>query len=66
VGGEAATFTWDIDEEDAVAFFEKVDLFATVPSPGHQYLNVMGEEDAIVIVSYGEYPDELAPDEPRP
>lgn len=42
-------------------FAEKVDVLSRSNHPGHQYLEIVGTEDAIVEVSSDEYPDNLIP-----
>jgi hypothetical protein len=54
-------FEWGLDHEWALDFAEKVDVLARSDHPGHQYLEIIGTEDATVEVSSDEYPDHFAP-----
>lgn len=54
-------FDWGLDHEWALDFAEKVDVLLRSDHPGHQYLEIIGTEDATVEVSSDEYPDNLAP-----
>jgi hypothetical protein len=54
-------FDWGLDSEWALDFAEKVDVLSRSDHPDHQYLEIVGTEDAIVEVSSDEYPDSLTP-----
>ena len=51
-------FEWELSEGDAGAFADKIEALADVPS-GHQYLDVLQHHAIAVIVSKGEYPEEI-------
>ncbi|HEY1614688.1 MAG TPA: hypothetical protein VGF97_13455 [Rhizomicrobium sp.] len=54
-------FDWGLDHEWALDFADKVDVLLRSGHPGHQYLEIIGTEDATVLVSSDEYPDSLVP-----
>jgi hypothetical protein len=54
-------FDWGLDHEWALDFAEKVNVLSMSDHPGHQYLEIIGTEDATVEVSSDEYPDNLVP-----
>jgi hypothetical protein len=60
---EADVFHWRVDEEDWYAFQELVEPLTHCSSakPGHQYLESLANGEITVMVSCGEYPDDLKP-----
>ena len=54
-------FEWALDNETSIDFADKVDVISKSNHAGHQYLEIIGTEDARVEVSSGEYPDSLVP-----
>jgi hypothetical protein len=52
-------FEWIRTSEGWDYFAELINGLIASPSPGHQYLTAFPSEDAIVVVSKGEYGDEV-------
>jgi len=62
-GRDSNLFHWQVDEECWLMFADLVEpLTRCSPRhPGHQYLDCLGENEIIVKVSCGEYPDDMKP-----
>lgn len=54
-GCSGTTFDWLLDDEAMKEVAEKLASLAESHGPGHQYLTTFATEDAVVIVSKGEY-----------
>ncbi len=60
VHGEEKAFRWELDASNAEWFAELIDVLAESSRCGHQYLeHWRSGGDIIVMVSCGEYPDDL-------
>ena len=60
VRGSESTFHWELDAVHAARFAEMVEVLSAPSCRGHQYLEHFGSADEItVMVSCGEYPDDL-------
>jgi hypothetical protein len=60
---DTSVFHWQADQDGWYAFAEQVETL-TVCSPArpaHQYLECLADGEIIVMVSCGEYPDDLKP-----
>ena len=53
--GRSATFRWAIDEELARRFADLIEAVARSTGPSHHYLDAPDGDDALVVVSKGEY-----------
>lgn len=52
---------WTLRPQSADDFAEMVGVLASSGNPGHQYLNCGVTDEITVMVSYGEYPEDLRP-----
>jgi hypothetical protein len=57
---EPEAYRWRMDRDGWYEFAEQVEPL-THGSPGHQYLRSHADDDIVVLVSSGEYPDDLTP-----
>ena len=53
--GRSATFRWAMDEELTRRFADLIEAVARSTEPSHHYLDAPDGDDALVIVSKGEY-----------
>jgi hypothetical protein len=60
---DSNTFRWQADQEGWYAFAEQVETLTrcSPARPDHQLLECLADGEIIVMVSCGEYPDELRP-----
>jgi hypothetical protein len=54
-------FAWIVSSEQAVDFASMINVLAESNTPGHQYLECGTTREISVMVSRGEYPDDLHP-----
>ena len=57
---EPDVFHWRMERDGWFEFAEWIEPLAHQPS-GHQYLRCHADDDIVVLVSSGEYPDDLMP-----
>jgi hypothetical protein len=54
-------FGWGVSANDLADFVDKVDALVSSNRSGHQYLECGSHDSITVIVSLGEYPEDLRP-----
>lgn len=56
-------YHWQLSEESWTMFAELVESLThcSPKRPGHQYLDCLGDNEITVMISCGEYPDEIRP-----
>ncbi len=61
---DPSLFHWGVDQDGWYAFVEQLEPLTRCSSqkPGHQYLRCLADSEITVIVSCGEYPDDMKPD----
>ncbi|HUO97870.1 MAG TPA: hypothetical protein VMU01_04345 [Rhizomicrobium sp.] len=56
-------YHWQVNEESWLMFAEQVESLTrcSTKRQGHQYLDCLGDDEIAVLVSCGEYPDDMKP-----